>query len=797
MNEWILSSTVLIFAICAIRMVVKGKIGLRLQYALWALVLLRLLVPVNFFQSDISVTNLASQVQIADETTQIQFSAPEVEEVHRPVQMPVTGEQQLPQGVAPSTQPTVPPAAEPSVTLPPVQQPTMPLPPVTENADEQVVAGDTVTDHVASKPDGESVKAQTQIPWADIAFWCWVGGMVIMVSFLIFTNVRFYLRLRRSRQALAIPFSPVRVFVTGAIQSPCLFGLGRPAIYLPTAVAEDYDALQHVYAHELTHYYHLDFIWSVLRSVCLVIHWYNPLVWLAAKLSRQDAEMACDEGALKRIGEDERADYGRTLIHLTCRENISGMLVAATTMTGGKKEIKERITLLMKKPRTAVYSAIVLALVTTILVGCTFTGRKEANNDTAQTEPTVEYVGEELTEEELQEFEQMFSRKYTQGTSYLYYSMALQSAFACPEEVGLADFFFYGFPDEVAGPEEREKLLEIVEETEGTEILYGWQVSDIRKIPRARMNQALKACIGLSLEETDCVDLDFFKYLEETDSYYTDGLSVAGTDEVDVFRGIRTEDGRVILSYYREAHDTHDVFEGKVTLVEAPEGSELPYHVYSNDWRFADTAETETVEPQIQELPEAELQVFEMMFSGSETYGTEYQWYNMALLSTYSCPEDVDLSMLFYNGFKEETVTPEEVEKVIAIVREENGEQEAEWWQSADMLKVPKAKMDQVLRTYFGRSLGGTNCVNLQYMVYLEETDSYYTCATDYAGIENVDFTSGYITEDGAWLVLRYDHIQYGTCELKLAYGLDSTAIPLLVYSNMPCDPQAETNSPQ
>lgn len=72
--------------------------------------------------------------------------------------------------------------------------------------------------------------------------------------------------------------------------------------------------LRHTVEHEITHFRHGDHFWSALRSVCIALHWYNPLVWWAAILSRNDAELACDEGTIRRIGEDARAEYGRTLI---------------------------------------------------------------------------------------------------------------------------------------------------------------------------------------------------------------------------------------------------------------------------------------------------------------------------------------------------------------------------------------------------------------------------------------------------------------------------------------------------
>lgn len=47
--------------------------------------------------------------------------------------------------------------------------------------------------------------------------------------------------------------------------------------------------------------------------MCLLV---NPLVWVAAWFSRLDCELACDEGALKRLGEEERIAYGKTLLQV-------------------------------------------------------------------------------------------------------------------------------------------------------------------------------------------------------------------------------------------------------------------------------------------------------------------------------------------------------------------------------------------------------------------------------------------------------------------------------------------------
>ena len=98
-------------------------------------------------------------------------------------------------------------------------------------------------------------------------------------------------------------------------------------------------------AHELTHYAHRDHLWAPLRCLALALHWYNPLVWLAVLLSKRDGELACDEGAVRRLGEDQRIPYGRTLVGMVAQRSLrpADLLSCSTAMTGGKKTIQQRI----------------------------------------------------------------------------------------------------------------------------------------------------------------------------------------------------------------------------------------------------------------------------------------------------------------------------------------------------------------------------------------------------------------------------------------------------------------------
>lgn len=342
MTEWIISSCVMILVVILLRQLLKGHIGLRLQYALWAVVLVRLLVPVQLGASAMSVMNAVEHSKAYEVTTKTFDETMVYSDSIRNTTLTIDEARQTGTGQL-------------------------------HRVEGYSVESGNGNLHTYTFVDSLS----NVLP--RVLRVIWYGGIAVAVLCLLISNVGFARGLRKSRKALAAEYS-LTVYVSYAVETPCLFGLLRPAVYVTPEVAENAAALRHVLAHELTHYRHLDHIWSLLRSVCLVVHWYNPLVWWAVKFSRQDAELACDEGTIKRIGEAERSDYGRTLVGLTCTSHrLSKVMLNATTMTGSKKSIKERIVLIAKRPKTVVYTLVAVILIAAVTVGCTFTGAKTKN----------------------------------------------------------------------------------------------------------------------------------------------------------------------------------------------------------------------------------------------------------------------------------------------------------------------------------------------------------------------------------------------------------------------------------
>ena len=167
---------------------------------------------------------------------------------------------------------------------------------------------------------------------------------------------------------------PVYLVEEGLV-SPCLFGLFRPAVYLTPAAMERGAGLRHVLAHEETHGRHWDPLWSLLRSVCLAVYWFDPLVWWAAAAAREDCELACDESALRRLGEAERIPYGQTLLRLIPLQRSAGhVMLTATTMTSDKKRMKERIMRISENRKMKAAALCAALAVTAAVCAVTFTG---------------------------------------------------------------------------------------------------------------------------------------------------------------------------------------------------------------------------------------------------------------------------------------------------------------------------------------------------------------------------------------------------------------------------------------
>lgn len=376
MTEIIITSSVLILVIVAVRYLLKGELSVRVQYALWLPVAVRLLVPGTILASTFSVLNAAPALELPDQGN-IYIS-----------DRGITAQQPPPQvGYANSS----------------------------VGSNGEYIAGDRYEfyyppgseDIVFCPADAVPPEGYTTVPASHILptpkaalTVIWYIGMAAMGGWFLWVNLSFRKKLRAGRRRVDVSDCPLPVFVAGDIHSPCLVGLFRPAVYVTPACLEDRDRLRHVLAHELAHWRHRDPFWSLVRCVCLTVYWFHPLVWLAASLSRRDCELACDESALRELGEEERTAYGRTLIGLIeVSASPVRLLQTATTMVDRKGGVKERLLFIAKKPRVVALTGVIAVLIAAIAAACTFTGAAEPSAAYATVEEALADMPEHLRSE--------------------------------------------------------------------------------------------------------------------------------------------------------------------------------------------------------------------------------------------------------------------------------------------------------------------------------------------------------------------------------------------------------------
>ena len=192
----------------------------------------------------------------------------------------------------------------------------------------------------------------------------WLVGVLLVIAWFLFCNIRFRMRLRADRiepitGELKDQFDelcrqrkirPVPVYFTDPLPSACLVGVFRPYIALPLSAAPQ-DVI-HVLTHEICHIKNRDHLWGILRLLCCAIHWFNPLVWIAASMSRTDSELRCDDRVTQPMNPEERKSYASVLVLAAARRNAPGLGVLATGMTMTGKRLKTRVSTVMqnKKP---------------------------------------------------------------------------------------------------------------------------------------------------------------------------------------------------------------------------------------------------------------------------------------------------------------------------------------------------------------------------------------------------------------------------------------------------------------
>ena len=209
------------------------------------------------------------------------------------------------------------------------------------------------------------------------------GAGVLIVIFGI-SNIRFRRKLKANRierisgklqeqyalVCIQRGVKPIPVWFVDPLPSACLVGVFRPYIALPLTAAPQ-EAI-HVLTHEVCHYQGKDHWFSLLRLICCVLHWFNPLVWAAAYISRTDGELACDSRVVQKLSQEDRLSYTNTLVLAASKRYAPGVGVLATGMTMTGRKLQSRIRSILNIEQTVKWLMVTTAVLASMALAAAF-----------------------------------------------------------------------------------------------------------------------------------------------------------------------------------------------------------------------------------------------------------------------------------------------------------------------------------------------------------------------------------------------------------------------------------------
>ena len=348
MLRYLLSLTALTAAVLLLRAVVRRRVPARLVYAMWLAVLLRMLIPVSLFSVAVPGRTDEAEAPLPPPVTEITSVIPDAADTSPLPVLPPTAVLPAPglpdDGMGEAVIPITPsqPSAAPDTTHPTeptVQPPSVPAP-------------------TAPPQTGQT----TAIDIPSLSYTVWFCGTAVVGTWFVLSACHFQWGLHKNRTYLR-NVGRTRVYRTDDRRAPCLTGL-PPTIYLTEDSAER-PLSSLVLIHEYTHLRHGDPLWAFCRTAAVCVFWWHPLIWAAAQLSAQDAELACDEAVSAKLDDDLRIRYAHIILDTVpqTRRTVTGL---------GSHPIRERILRLTETVQYRILPMLLSILTVLALLGCSF-----------------------------------------------------------------------------------------------------------------------------------------------------------------------------------------------------------------------------------------------------------------------------------------------------------------------------------------------------------------------------------------------------------------------------------------
>lgn len=376
--EWMLESSLLVLMVLGIRKIFTGRVRYAGIYALWILVLLRFMIPVNVISTPFSVGNLVSEAlgswrgaQTAENISETAVSSSK--------DLWQTAEAgKIPHSFAGKS--------------------------AGGHGQAEFAEGRLEDDALPQGKEQEEAGTFSARLTGDGADWQRIfdtGRWVVSISLFLFfllSNLVLMGKLRRDRVFYGTR-GRIRIYKTSHIKNPCLYGFFCPAVYLcemPGSGGISCEEMEQIITHECVHYRHRDHIWSMLCMVLTCFYWYDPFLWLAVSWFKKDAELFCDETVVGMLGEENRFSYGDLLLRMAGNTGFGDFCYSMMPMSRNGREMEKRIRAISQKKCYSKWVLVPLLLVAAFALGVTcstgfrLSAREAVTADSAEGEPVEE-----------------------------------------------------------------------------------------------------------------------------------------------------------------------------------------------------------------------------------------------------------------------------------------------------------------------------------------------------------------------------------------------------------------------
>jgi bla regulator protein BlaR1 len=281
---------ILIAIIACVDFLIKKWAWPQVRYALWLLVLVKLILPPSLT----SPASFTAEIPIALQNAAVKINQPQI---------------------SPPVIETIP--ANIVTISKPVE-----ISPQNENILHD--GGDTVNNEIET----------VVISWKVYALCVWVFGAFILGLWLVLRLRNLRREHLKSSNQIPVKFLEIlgsvgkkynlktlpQIILTNKVSCPAVFGIFKPVLLMPAKNFENISEQQaeHIFLHELAHIKRGDLIVHAIYMMLQIAYWFNPLLWIIRRHLQNLRELCCD-ATVARILREQTADYRQTLLETAKR----------------------------------------------------------------------------------------------------------------------------------------------------------------------------------------------------------------------------------------------------------------------------------------------------------------------------------------------------------------------------------------------------------------------------------------------------------------------------------------------